>query len=112
MTESDSRSTSGLARVFGHPATWIVLIGGGILWSANGFPPIGFPTGEYVCNERSGSDARAVSVFHVGGGRINVVEYFPGGSERVESGITYSHGTFEDNLNLYLGESSFYCEKR
>lgn len=117
MTAADSSNPSssnesGAKNLFSNPLTWIVLVGALILWFSTGAQPLGFPNGEYVCEARSGAQANPISVFHVGGGKINVVQYEANSSVPVENGVTYSHGMFNRHLNLYVGDASYYCELR
>lgn len=90
---------------------WIVLIGLGIWWGTTGFPPIGFPQGEYTCDARSGVQEYPISVFNAGL-PMKVFEYQPGGAVDISNGMRYSHATFATHLNLYLGDESYYCEHR
>ncbi len=117
MTAADRQhpthvSQSGAKRFLSNPMTWIVLAGCIILWFSTGAQPLGFPKGEYVCEARSGVAGNPVSVFHVGGGRINVIEYEANSSTPVENGVTYGHGMFNRYLNLNIYEASYYCELR
>jgi hypothetical protein len=107
-SDSSSSKESGAKKLFSKPLTWIVLVGGLILWFNTG----GFPKGEYVCDARSGSQESPISVFHVGGGKINVVKYKANSSVPIEKGVSYTHGWFDRHLNLYLGDASYYCQLR
>lgn len=105
---SDSGESSA-KRFFTHPLTLTAIVAGGILWAVSGFPPLGFPEGEYECVARSGAQDYPISVFRVSGEPMTVIEYRPGESVDVSSGMTYSHSQFERELTLHLAGETYRC---
>jgi hypothetical protein len=93
-----------------RPWFWIILVGVGIWWVSSGFPPFGFPSGEYVCESRSGVQEHPISVYP--GTPMKVIEYQPGQAVDVSSRMSYSHSLFSSHLNLYLDGETYYCQHR
>jgi hypothetical protein len=89
---------------------WMVLVALAVLWGSSGFPPIGFPPGEYVCQSRSGVQQYPISVYP--GTPMKVIEYRPGQAADLSARMSYSHATFSSSLNLYLDGETYYCEHR
>ncbi len=96
-----------------HPLVFFALITAAALWVFNGFPPLGFPTGEYVCTSRSGTQPHPISVYNpTSGPPMKVIEYRPDRQVDVSSGMSYTHSLFSRDLNLYLEGQSYYCVHR
>lgn len=106
MSESDS---SAVKKFLTNPLVIIVAIGAAILWATNGFPPFGFPEGEYACTARSGVQKFPISVYHRQGQPMTVIEYRPGEARDISVGMTYTHGQFERHLSLFLGAETYQC---
>lgn len=99
--------------MFKQPVVWFILVLAVIWWASSGFPPVGFPNGEYVCTARSGAQEYPISVFNPSSGPpMKVFEYRPGEEVEISRGMSYSHSTFSTNLNLYLGGDSYFCARR
>jgi len=103
---------SGAAKFFTNPLVLLVIIGGGILWAVTGFRPFGFPEGEYVCTAKSGVQEYPISVYHVEGQPMKVIEYRPGDPQDVSQGMTYGHGMFNRHLTLDLRGEEYRCDLR
>lgn len=114
MTNNSTHAQAGQPapkKLLSNPVTWLLLGGAAVVWFATGAQPFGFPKGEYVCEARSGIQDKPISVFHVGDGKINVVEYDESSSEQIH-GVSYTHSMFDRDLNLYVGDASYYCNLR